>query len=206
MLTLYAVTHAGQPPPDTLSVLTRGNAAVLYAQCQTPPRYQRDDIVDFARTLLELDAPAGLLPIRYGTTLEDLEELDELLEANESTWLEQLGRLRDHVEVIVHWEFPVDAVAPRETTGRSYLLDRVQHARRSRDLCEELRTSLADLVADTRLLKGDPARVACLVRRGAVAELEEALGAYAMPRARSISTTGPWPPFSFTDLTTEGAT
>jgi hypothetical protein len=195
MLMLYGVAPIESVPP-VLDSEPGTRLAVLYERRRTPPSYCRDEVLRFAQRVLALP-PATVLPMRYGTVVAGREELQELVAVQEEVWLERLARVGGHDELIVHWELP--PLGAGDGSGTSYLMERVARARSSTMLREELDDGLRELVSETRLLRGWPVRVACLVPRESVDGFPAVLEGWARGRPGSIWWTGPWPPFSFAE-------
>lgn len=209
MLLLYAVVPTDWRPSSSadttagLSMLTGSSVALLYDERERPPTGEREELLAFGRVVNDLAKDGPLLPVRFGTMVESIDELREVLDERSEHWEKRLAVVRGHVEMLVH---VVDASAPVRTpaapgSGREYLLSRAGAHRHAEDLFEGLASAVAPFCGEVRRLAGsDELRVACLVQADAVDGFRSALDAWsAAQEGRQSSVTGPWPPFSFTE-------
>lgn len=209
MLLLYAVVPADWEPPASgsasgaLSMTSGAPVAVLYEERAEMPPTGRDELLRFGRVVTEVAQSGPALPVRFGTAVGTLDELDELIDERAASWEKRLSAVRGHVEVVVH---VVDDTAPAKApaargSGRDYLLTRASAHRHAEELFEDLASAVAPHCREVRRLSGsDEVRVACLVPAGAVDELRSVLETWTATRdGRRSRVTGPWPPFSFTE-------
>ncbi|HLN76093.1 MAG TPA: GvpL/GvpF family gas vesicle protein [Nocardioidaceae bacterium] len=208
MLLLYAVVQADWTPPPTggaagLSMLSGPSVAVLYDERDEMPSTSREEVLGFGKVVTEVAQRGPALPVRFGTVVQTVEELRGLLEERAEDWDKRLSVVRGHVELLVH---VVDEAAPAKTpasrgSGRDYLLSRAGAHRHIEELFQDLSSAVAAHCREVRRLPGsDELRVACLVPAGGVDDLRAALDTWAEHREGLRSrTTGPWPPFSFTE-------
>lgn len=209
MIRLYAVVPrdwnpAGQPASTTeLSVLRGEQLAVLYDEIESAPDKSPQEIVAFGRALTELGAAGPMLPVRYGTTVADLEELRLTMEQRADEWRRRLAAVAGHVEMIVH--IAEEAPAGTDTapgTGREYLMAKVRAHTWARDRYDELLDAVGPHVRDVRRLvdRRGGLRIAFLVPQSELDRFHGALdGAAAGHGASRTQVTGPWPPFSFAE-------
>jgi hypothetical protein len=208
---LYAVVPSARPippggEPGTGLRLARGGAVgVLYSELDAPPSADRSEILAFGEVLKQLSETGPALPVRFPTVLPDLADLQSLLRERELAWARRLAVVEGHVELIVHAHDGEEAAPPPaaadSATGRDYLMARASFIRDR----EEQQTALVGILRpqcrEIRLLRSAKGfRLACLVPEGAVDGLREAAEHWAAAsHSRRVATSGPWPPFSFTE-------
>lgn len=220
-LVLYAVVPAVRLPPAAgatvvghagLATLAEGSVAVVYAERDRAPARTREEMLGFARVVQDLATDGPVLPVRFGTVLDDLEGLRRLLREREAQWQARLSHVAGHVELLVH---AYDDRAPRPSspsrgTGRDYLLSRAAAQRHAEAMHAELLEELAAHCREVRRLPATgevrrlPAtgevRVACLVASDGIGKLRRGAESWAEAReGRRTTVTGPWPPFSFAE-------
>lgn len=192
--------------PDGYAVVRHGDLAALYEEREERPATDREALLAFGRTVTEVSAAGPALPVRYGTVVDSVAELCDLLEERQQEWLERLSVVGGHVELLVHVN-DVRAPAPTQPergtpgAGREYLLSRAAARRHGDSLFEDLAAQVEPHCRELRRLRGtSEVRVACLVPADGVAGLRAAVEAWAgADEGRRVTTTGPWPPFSFTE-------
>lgn len=136
------------------------------------PAPDPEALLDHDRVVYSLMDRATVVPVRFGTVVDDESEIRSLLLKRRKELRGLLAHVRGRVELGVRGQ------QPKARTGREYM-----HAKL------EMERSLAPLAADTRARSKE---TAYLVERDLVGKFTE--------RARSmgLSVTGPWPPYSFT--------
>jgi Gas vesicle synthesis protein GvpL/GvpF len=139
------------------------------------PEPEPETLLNHDRVVYSLMERGPVLPMRFGTVLDDETEVRSLLLSRRKELRDMLARVRGRVE------FGVRGEQTKATSGRAYM-----HARldRKRSLAP-----LAELAADSRARHKD---TAYLVDRDLADAFKE--------RARSmkLALSGPWPPYSFT--------
>jgi hypothetical protein len=165
-----------------------------------------------------LMADRTVLPVRFGTVLADDAAVQAALAAHYADFVTNLERVRGRVELSLRvlweladseWQIADSSQRPSATSGRAYLLARLEEERQrqawhqqAEALAGELHTPLARLaVESTRQVLITPRLLltaAYLVEQNKVAAFQrevEALGA-AYPALRFLCT-GPWPAYNF---------
>lgn len=145
------------------------------------------------RTVSELMRDRAVLPVRYGTQLEE-PELERLLHERREPLAAALDRVRGAVEVAVHARIAAastsEAASPR--SGREYLM------RRAGNADPRLRPLAAVARAVAPAPRSDGSRLAYLVDRGRVSEFVDAVRQLDREHPDlELVCTGPWPPYSF---------
>lgn len=212
MLVLYAIVPSGWRAPASsaplcdLSTVTSGPVTVLYAERSEAPGTSQEEVLAFGRVVSAIAEKGPVLPIRFGTMVESVEDLRPLLADRAQQWHEQIEHVRGHVEMLVHVSDPAapETVTAGAGSGREYLLSRAAVHRHGAQIAACLASAVAPYCREVRRLEGSQTmRLACLVPAGAVEDFREALDRWAASgSARSIRCTGPWPTFSFTEQET----
>jgi hypothetical protein len=195
VIELYAITDDPAPPDPPLRAVQSDGLTVLCA-----PAEQREltaEVLWEHEAVVEsLMEERDVLPMRFGTLVEDDEAAVRALEERREELRASLDRVRGAVELAVRAE----AHAPKErvpagTTGAEYIRAKAHRAEAARLLHEPL----AFLARESVVQPGpELLRAAYLVDR-------EAVGSFVGLVRRLQEThdglrvlcTGPWPPYSF---------
>ncbi len=210
MIELYAIPDDPGPPlPDVAGlrlVPFDGLAAVCTpaSEDEVSPEtlWRHEDVVE------ALMADRDLLPVRYGTRLDDEAAVARAMEGRRDELAAALERVRGAVELSVRVVAAGAAPAPsppphpaERTSGAEYLRLRAE-AEVSRDeAASALNDPLAALARDSAQAQPRPPelfRAAYLVERATVDSFVAEVGRLqgANPDL-AILCTGPWPPYSF---------
>lgn len=188
-----------------LRALEREGLAAVYSRHRSlQPRPVPKSVLDHERVVEAIMARGAVLPLRFGTQLEDEEELGAVLAERRDELLRSLERVRGKVELglrIIPSPRAEENPAP-EVTGRGYLMGRVRAHRRDRQAVREVHPALALLSEATCIRRPQSGRAtfvgAYLVESHRVAEFR--LKAEDLARRQAglqLIVTGPWPPYSF---------
>ena len=209
MIELYAITdHPGPPLPHVGQlrlVPIDGLAAVCRpasdAEVSPETLWRHEDVVE------ALMADRDLLPVRYGTRLEDEAAVARAVEERRDELAAALDRVRGAVELSVR----VVATGPRASgvaaaeasSGADYLRLRARaeasHARTAHAVDGPL-SALARASVEGRPRPPELFRGAYLVERDAVERFAaEVARLQSLNTGLSILCTGPWPPYSFAE-------
>jgi hypothetical protein len=213
---LYAIARAGALAPDCggaegepLRIVRCGGLAALVgtaagagAQAVTEPGLWRHE-----QAVEALMADQDVLPARYGTRLDDDEEVRVLLERRAGEFDAALAHVSGAVEVGVRAALaqspaaPGEATAPSET-GTAYLQALKHREELARELATSIGRTLRPLSRDSRIAGawGPSGTLASahLVRRESVAAFRERADRLARETEYAeLVCTGPWPPYSF---------
>jgi hypothetical protein len=195
VIELYAITDDPAPPEPPLRAvkcdgLTALCAPVEQRELTAEVLWEHEEVVE---SLME---ERDLLPMRFGTVVEDDEAAVRALEERLEELRNSLDRVRGAVELAVRAE----AVAPEDhvplaTTGAEYIRAKAHRAEAARLLHEPL----AFLARESVVHSGpELLRAAYLVDREAV---ESFVGLVRRLQATHeglrVLCTGPWPPYSF---------
>lgn len=209
MIELYAITdNPGPPLPEVAALMAvpiDGLAAVCApaseSETSAETLWRHEEVVE------ALMADRDLLPVRYGTWLEDEAAVARAVGGRREELAAALDRVRGGVElsvrVIAAGARPDQASAAKATSGAEYLrlrADAEASRERTAHALHEPLSALARASVEGRPRPPELFRAAYLVERHAVepfaAEVARLQGANA---GLSILCTGPWPPYSFTE-------
>lgn len=199
MILLHAVVPSDVEDTgrEGLAALAAGPVTVLYEERPEPPSDDREDVLEHGRRILALAAQVPLLPIRYGTTLTDTDELGAVAEERADEWSRRLAHLADRCELVVHLDVHGSAPAGRPDSGRAYLEARMARLRRRERALADVRRVLEPWSPETRVLP-DQRRLAVLVARADAGPARDALAGWGDGQPDlEVVVSGPWPPFSF---------
>jgi Gas vesicle synthesis protein GvpL/GvpF len=163
------------------------------------------------RVVERIMAERAVLPMRFGTCLDDGDALRQVLAARGQEFLAALQRVRGRVEVSVRAMQPPGEQdgepAPVATSGREYLEAKLRDGRDARSLHDPLASLAVEVdrrpsrAPDELLRASYLVDTAALARfRGAVEHLQRTHPSVA------ILCTGPWPPYSFVAAPTPSST
>jgi hypothetical protein len=208
VIDLFAITDDPAPPLPTVAplsaVASHGLALVCApaAHVEVSPEvlWRHEEVVE---ALME---DRDLLPVRFGTRLDDETAAARALGERHQELASALDRVRGAVELSVRvlGEPPdgPDAEAPDPVTGADYLRAKAAAAAGARSALHSLHQPLASRARESKQLaardRHELLRAAYLVDRSAVESFVEHVAQlqHANPRLRLLCT-GPWPPYSF---------
>jgi hypothetical protein len=210
VIELYAITdNPGPPLPDVAPELRLvpfdGLAAVCTQASETDltpeTLWRHEEVVEALMT------DRDLLPVRYGTRLDDEAAVARAMEGRREELAAALDRVRGAVELSVRvvaagaTPSPPDPV--ENTSGAEYLRVRAR-AEASRDeAARALHEPLAAAARDSAQSRPRPPelfRAAYLVEHGAIDSFVAEVGRLQKESpGLAILCTGPWPPYSFVD-------
>ena len=209
MIELYAITDNGGPPlPDVapLELVPIDGLAAVYApagDAEISPEtlWRHEEVVE------ALMADRDLLPVRYGTRLEDEAALARAVGERRDELAAALDRVRGAVELSVRavgTGARQPAPSPAEaTTGAEYLRMRaraVAGREQAAAALHEPLSALARASAEGRPRPPELFRAAYLLERGSVERFTAEVARLQNENpGLSILCTGPWPPYSFAE-------
>lgn len=215
MILLYAVTSVDQEPPPGLECHRGRDVAVLYEPTETAPGRSSEALLAFWKRLEHIAAQGGpCLPMRFGTVVESETDLRGMVATHGDSWARQLRHLAGQAEMIVHLDPAAEpaTVAPGSgarhdagLSGAEYLRRRAAAHHAHDDRLQSLADHVGSALREHRALRAARGeRLALLVAADRAAEVREAVAAWARERGEAEpQVTGPWPPFSFVEQTTE---
>ena len=201
MITLHAVTPPLPADADTegLRDYTTEEVSVLYEETDDAPSLDRGAVLDHGLRISRLAEHRTLLPMRYGTAVDCMADLEELVSARAAAWRRRLALVEGHCELLVHVDLVSDDHRRPAASGSEYLRRRADVLHRQDRSLDELAALVGQWSREQRLLQ-DRRRLAVLGPRQDAAAVEAAVTAWAGDRGDvTVNVTGPWPPFSFCD-------
>ena len=209
MIELYAITDDPGPPlPDVAGlrlVPFNGLAAVCTpaseAELSTETLWHHEEVVE---ALME---DRDLLPVRYGTRLDDEAAVARAMEGRSRELAAALDRVRGAVElslrVVAAGGTPDPPGPPEKSSGAEYLRQRAQAEASRDDAARALHEPLSALAREGALASPRPPelfRAAYLVEREGVDSFVSEVGRLqGRSLGLAILCTGPWPPYSFAE-------
>ena len=155
----------------------------------------------FHQVLQALFRQAAIIPFRFPTLLENVDELRQHLQEHAPQYIEALSRLRHMVQMEIHiGANQVTERASQAASGREYLQQCQARAAELKATGERFNQATRAWVAEWRERQTDGGmRCYALLRRDAVSSFQQAAQALSqsLPGTRL---SGPWPPAEFLGL------
>jgi len=208
VIELYAITDNPGPPLPDLAALELVPVDGLAAVCA--PAGEADVSADalwhHEEVVEALMADRDLLPVRYGTRLEDEHAVTRAVEERRDELAAALDRVRGAIEVSVRVLPSGDAgraAVPDAAGGAEYLRQRADEQASQAGTVRAVSEPLAALARASTTSNPRPPellRAAYLIERDAVEPFTAEVARLQRAHAElSILCTGPWPPYSFTE-------
>lgn len=184
---------------DVVEVASCGVVVSRFAE-GAAPEWSREALLGHEAVVEALMSSRAVLPLRFGTVLQDDEALRRALEERDEDWCELLERVRGRVEiaVTVAADDSVSADGSKPPDGRRYLLGKVARHRAAVEIAQRLEGAAAPLAeavcARVQPSPGIALKAAYLVRRVDAIDVRRRLERAGVGAVCS----GPWPPYSFT--------
>ena len=200
MLLLYAIELAatasgeGKPQPhgiddEPLSVLTAGELAAVVSDEESAPQPIARNFIAYERVIERLMTRGTILPARFGTTLETEREVKTMLVTRQAEFLEALQRVQGAVEFAVRIPEAADSKPQaKPKSGTDYMQRLVNSNRQANELTTQVENATRGLPITIRR---STRSLACLVHKQVAEEFVN------RTRAKGLTVTGPWPPYSF---------
>jgi len=148
----------------------------------------------------------ALLPVRFGTVMQDEGELEEILRARQKALRSQLahvrGRAQMTIRIVARGTSPDSPVGrPRDSTGAEYLAVRArEQSAASVPGFAPLGRAVGRWVKDERVeRRGNVVTIYHLIPRAAADRYAAALGVAAEAAGLRVMLSGPWPAHAFAD-------
>ena len=169
------------------------------------PEPTPDTLLAYERAVRHLMEGGAVLPVQFGSVLDDEAAVQELLRRRGKDLLVRLDQVRGAVEIGLRasWRDRAHVSDVRPQSGTAYLRDRLELRENARRVASELDPLSALARSSRRALAprpGLPVLDSYLVDRGRVSEFV-ALVAQLDHRLDDVELvcTGPWPPYSFAE-------
>jgi hypothetical protein len=217
-LYVYAIGDAGTSAPEAAGIrgarpwlVERGRlCAGVSAIDDVATRLEEDDLWAHEEVVEAMMDAGPVLPMRAGTVLAERAAVEDMLLEWQSQLAEALERVRGAVEfgvraVIGPQQEPPAGAAAEKPTGAEYMLGRLARQRRADELARRVHEPLALLARESALNAGPATgrqlRAAYLVDSDRVERFRERVDELERERvASALVCTGPWPPYSFSDV------
>jgi hypothetical protein len=217
LIYVYAVVDAAPPElglgleGSPLRAVVAGPIAAVVSTHARAPEAREETLWQHEAVVERLMEDAAVLPLRFGTTVADEEDLVALLRSREAEFVDLLAAVRGAVELSVRAELPQSAPAPvaggeelAPPSGTEYMRERGRALRSRERAIDELHKPLRALARRSQVLEargglrwaGD-FRGAYLVDADRVEAFAAEVDRLAGELGAEISCTGPWPPYSF---------
>ena len=194
----------GGEPLRVVPIAGTSAFAALVGEVDAAPAIAAEALRAYDQTLRRVSAQVeALLPMRFGTRVAGLAELDGSLAPRRVELEEALARVRarEQVTMRVYQERPSPEAVAGEGPGARYLRSRARAA--APPELPALHAALASLVCAERVqVHAAPPLVASvfhLIPRGRSASYREVVAGCAPPEGVTVRVSGPWPPYAFAD-------
>ena len=143
----------------------------------------------------------SILPARFGTTFNELDELRAAVDRDAPSLGERLEQIDGRVELAVRIN-PLRHVEEQTPDGRGYLLDKLSAQRQRESLAESTLACLGEFAVASRVAASqtdeDTVSLSYLVPADGVERFSRAVGRLQRRWPEfALSCTGPWAPYSF---------
>ncbi len=198
MLLLYCMTSGEAQPPAgvggaEVKPYLAGGIRCWYSEAQHTSGAAKQDVLAFHGVVSAFFREMSVVPFRFPTTMTDKSALAAWLEQHAGVVKAELARLRDVVQMELH--FGASATAPAGS-GRAYLEGKRDVQRALEKEAEKARAAVSNLVTEWRQKETrEGLRCYALVKRGAERVFLTQLGTI----RDGARVSGPWPPSEFLD-------
>ena len=190
-----------------MKTVTVGRVAAIVGDLKRPPKPTAATLRKYSEVLQSLSErfPA-IVPVRFGTCVQDLIELTFILQSRQQSLLRTLRDVRGRVQMTGRILQPPGAPAapsPSQvstSSGVEYLRTRAAAAASDRDIIgfAPVRAAVRRWIRDERVEKqGTVASVYHLVPRGQAEKYRRTIEQAARDAGVRLTVSGPWPPYAF---------
>jgi hypothetical protein len=220
---VYAIAERPDVPPPSaaglagapLATVREGALLAVLSHHADPPVVSEVEALWTHENVVErLMAQRAVLPVRFGSQLDDVAGLRRAIAGHHDELLTALDGVRGRVELAVRAVSPgpadvalapVEETVTTEDTGHRYVRAKLELRNRAEAAGLALHARLSALaVAERRRPGRDPRellRASYLVERPTVAEFQALAERLARERPdAALLCTGPWPPYSFVNV------
>jgi Gas vesicle synthesis protein GvpL/GvpF len=183
-----------------VQLLRQGALGLLWSEVEWPfdPARMQRSAVEFHDVIHHIFGQAAVIPFRLLSVFQDGAELAAFAAAHEESFLDDLERLRQFVQMeFVVYPAP-GRMQPENSSGKAYLEQKAgmvwaieQHVTHMRDALGALSHQV--VVRETR----NGHRVFVLVERGSEQAFRETVNGMGVPEGLSRRSSGPWPAAEF---------
>jgi hypothetical protein len=203
MIWVYGICDRPElPPPPPLEGLREGALmAVFTRRAHAVGSPAPDALWAHERIVEQLMEDRAVLPMRFGSSVDDEDALRRLLIERRQPLAAALARIAGRVELgvrVLERESAAARVTAGARTGREYLVAKLRDGRRANALHEPLAALSAEARVQAPRGAEDVLRGAYLVERDVLPRFRATVEGlqHAHPEV-AILCTGPWPPYTF---------
>jgi hypothetical protein len=203
---IYVYGIGEREPADASVESIRHDGLVAYVRrdVEAAPEPTPDELWRHEKTLAQLMEDGAVLPMRFGTVLEDDDALRAVLEARRNTLRRSLALVRGRVEMGVRAQWPEPGSRGDASSGREFMVAKLERQRRARRLAGIADASLGTLserrVCSLLPRAGTAFAASYLVDRTRIGEFRARASAVrARVHEADVVCTGPWAPYSFSE-------
>jgi len=168
-----------------------------YSPLIPPQEFDRDDALKSYSVLNSGFEHHAVIPFRFPTLLQNEADLQNHLQEKQATYLQDLHRLADLVQMEVRFRLEVKK-SNSPQSGTEYLQMKQTTSRGLESLGQQARAAVGDTVVEWKERSTDQGlRCYALIKRQQVADFKQRLQAtnFATPKPAMVS--GPWPATEF---------
>lgn len=203
---LYAVTDGkatvegvGLNQQPLREIGNRGLTAVVSDHDESPSTSE-PNLWEYEQVVEQLMTAATVLPARFGATASSDKQIKAMLSDRREELKTTLDEVRGAVEIAIRAPVPQQPIADSVRTGTEYLEAQLQERRRARELLAHVELAVGSLARAKRRGSNSDNTAAYLVDHDKVDQFVAQLQQLERPE---IAWTGPWPPYSFVNGTTQ---
>ncbi len=181
-------------------VMAAGELRLLWSEVEWPfaPERLQKNALEFHEVISHVFKQTAVIPFRLLSVFEDERALAAFVAEHAETFLRDLERLKDCVqmECVV---YPAPARVPADkSSGADYLRGKAEMLQAQEQQVSSVREALGPLARDVRVREGkNGTRVFVLMERGKEKEFRALIEKVAVPDLLARRTSGPWPAAEF---------
>lgn len=183
-----------------VQVIAAGAFSLLWSKVDWPfdPAEMQKNAVEFHRVVRHIFDQTAVIPFRLLSVFEDQSALTAFVEEHYASFLADLERLKDFVQMeCVVYPAPVIVQVDR-SSGTAYMQQKATAMRSSEGFAQALKDVVAHLSSDIRVRESKKGnRIFVLVPRGRENEFRHTVSALPLPEHLSRRISGPWPAAEF---------
>jgi hypothetical protein len=183
-----------------VQVMAAGGLRLLWSETEWPFRAEltQKHAVEFHGVVSHIFQQRAVLPFRLLSVFEDAGGLAGFLAEHQDTFMADLERLKDVVQMeCVVYPAPSPA-KPESGSGAAYLRNKAEMLRTMGHQVDEVRAALGALAREVRVRETkNGTRIFVLIERGREGEFRSVVERVGLPGLLSRRVSGPWPAAEF---------
>src|SRR3954471_11138777 len=169
----------------------------IYSPLIPPQEFDRDDALKFHSVLNSAFEQHAVIPFRFPTLLQNEADLQAHLQEKRATYLEDLRRLADLVQMEVRFRLE-EKKSNAPQSGTEYLQKKQAISGGLQSLAQQARAALGDMVVDWKERPTDQGlRCYALIKRQQVSDFQQRMQATKLASPKPAIVSGPWPATEF---------